>query len=184
MVANEKGVVVCLLNRWQEEFTLVGPARSRGLLVERMAGLENVPAVEEQLRSEDLSRVRPFDLVVFDGVGERGFSWAGTSLDRLQLEMPLCSSSYQFDQVVMARRARFEELTGGGGGLGRGLEAFHADAVGGASAHTVRMCRPDAQTMSRSRVRVGERGVVWDYWEEQRDLAGAPRLYQIALERE
>ena len=159
MVANAVGVVVCLLNRWHEEHRLEGPAESRGLLVERMAGLENVPAVEEQLRSEDLSRVRPFTLVAFDPVGQRGFDWDGRSLQRSGLAMPLCSSSYHFDEVQAARRTRFAELIGRSHHEGQDLERYHADTAEGASAQTVRMCRPDAQTMSRSRVRVGRKVV-------------------------
>ena len=50
-----------------------------------------------------------------------------------------------------------------------------------ASAFTVRMCRSDAQTMSRSRVRAGYGGVHWWYWEEQRELAGDPRLHEADL---
>ncbi len=184
MVANAKGVVVCLLNRWHEEHEASGPAESRGLLVERMAGMENVPAVEEQLRSEDLGRVRPFTLVAFDAVGERGFDWNGRELSRTELEMPLCSSSYHFDEVEAARRARFAELIGRSRWEGRDLEKFHADTGGGASAYTVRMCRADAQTMSRSRVRVGRERVCWDYWEERPEFGGLPEAHRIGLDRE
>ena len=184
MVANELGVVVCLLNRWHEEHRLDGPAQSRGLLVERMAGMENVPAVEEQLRSEDLTRVRPFTLVAFDPVGQRGFDWDGRGLVRSGLEMPLCSSSYHFEEVQAARRTRFAEMIGHVHQEGRDLERYHADTEGGASAHTVRMCRADAQTMSRSRVRVGRDVVRWDYWEEQPEFGGLPEAHRATLGRQ
>jgi hypothetical protein len=184
MVANAKGVVVCLLNRWHEEDEVAGPVQSRGLLVERMAGMENVPAVEEQLRSEDLASVRPFTLVAFDAVGQRGFDWTGRQLRRIELEMPMCSSSYHFDEVVLARRTRFAEMIGRSRWEGRDLEKYHADIGGGASAYSVRMCRPDAQTMSRSRVRMGRARVEWDYWEEQPEFGGRPEAHQIGLDRE
>lgn len=183
MVANAKGVVVCLLNRWHEEFEISGPVRSRGVLVEGMAGLENVPAVEEQLRSEDLTQVRPFTLVVFDPVGQRGFSWNGKSLASVELSMPMCSSSFHFDQVVLSRSNRFAELIGKSRCGGKDLENYHADVGDGASAYSVRMCRPDAQTMSRSRVRVSAERVRWDYWEEHPDFEVLPEAHRIGLVR-
>ena len=183
MVANAKGVVVCLLNRWHEEHEVVGPVRSRGVLVEGMAGLENVPAVEEQLRSEDLTQVRPFTLVAFDPVGQRGFSWNGKSLAPVELSMPMCSSSFHFDQVVLSRSNRFAELIGNSSCGGKDLENYHADVGDGASAYSVRMCRPDAQTMSRSRVRVSPEQVRWDYWEEHPDFEALPEAHRIELDR-
>ncbi|MDE0825866.1 MAG: NRDE family protein [Akkermansiaceae bacterium] len=183
MVANEQGVVVCLLNRWHDRIDVPEPVRSRGLLVEAMAGMENVPAVEEQLRSEDLTHVQPLTLVVFDRVGERGFDWNGRELKQVKMSMPMCSSSFHFDQVELARKNRFEELFGRVHWEGRDLEKFHADTEGGASAYTIRMCRPDAQTMSRSRVRVEQGRLVWDYWEEQPDFEGLPDAHRIELKR-
>lgn len=184
MLANTRGVVVCLLNRWHEELMIDELVESRGLLVKRMAGMENVPAVEERLRGQDLGRTRPFTLVAFDPVGERGFDWDGRDLRRVELRMPMCSSSYHFEEVRAARRTRFAELVGASRCRGSDLERYHADTAAGASARTVRMCRPDAQTMSRSRVRVGPQRVRWDYWEEQPDLTGLPVARRVELVRQ
>ena len=183
MLANQKGVVVCLLNRWHEDDADEQPSRSRGKLVMEMAALENVPAVEERLRHEDLNGVRPFTMVGFDPVGERAWSWNGSALRVERPVMPLCSSSFHFEEVAAARRQRFRELSCAermGASL---LESFHADvnAEGGATAFTTRMCRPDAQTMSRSRVVVSAGTVKWMYLEEQAELAGAPRVFEAAL---
>ena len=183
ILANARGVVVCLLNRWHEEDTARQPSRSRGELVMEMASLENVPAVEERLRGENLVGVRPFTMVGFDAVGERAWSWNGRELKVGKPHLPLCSSSYHFEEVKMARRERFEVLQASLRPGGELLESFHGDlgSEGAASAFTPRMCRPDAQTMSRSRVRVSGNRVTWTYLEEQRDLAGAPRRYEAAL---
>lgn len=184
MLANERGLVVCLLNRWHESGRdVVDPVASRGVLVDDMAGMENVPAVEERLRSTALQHLRPFTLVAFDPVGERGWKWNGRNLKPEILQMPVSSSSYRFEQVMRARQDRFESLVRRGRGSTGELERFHSDSAGGASAYTVRMCRPDAQTMSRSRVRVGPESVEWDYWEEAGDLAGLPRAHAIAMRR-
>lgn len=184
ILANTCGVVVCLLNRWHEESVGLGPVRSRGLLVSGMAGMENVPAVEERLRGEDLTQLRPFTLAVFDLVGERGFAWDDRHLSRVELRMPVSSSSYHFDEVDQARRTRFAEMFGRARVEGRDLERFHADGGAAPSAYTVRMCRADAQTMSRSRVRVGRSEVCWDYWEEQPELIGLPAAHRFTMARD
>ena len=185
MLINERGLLVCLLNRWHEEGTRPpesGGGVSRGHLVWKMAGLENVPAVEERLRSEELAGVKPFEMIAFDPVGERGWHWNGRRLVPSTLEMPICSSSFHFEEVAAARRSRFHELKYARS-TGRDLlETFHSDTGDGPSASTVRMCRTDAQTMSRSHVTWAARVGRWRYWEEQPDLAGPPRLLVTELD--
>jgi hypothetical protein len=184
MLANAMGVVVCLLNRWHESHMEVAdPVYSRGRLVSGMAPMENVPAVEEQLRRRDLSHCRPFTMVAFDAVGERGFEWNGRELRRMELAMPLTSSSFHYEEVMEARRDRYEEVVDGNGGTRKQLWRFHSEARGAPSAYTVRMCRPDAQTMSRSIVRVDARRVDWNYLEEPAELLGEPEVLRVGLER-
>ena len=148
-----------------------------------MGSLDFVPAVEERLRAEDLAGIRPFSMVAFDAVGERGWDWNGLELAAADLKIPITSSSFHFEEVEAARRSRYHELSCSGSRPGDLLESFHSDTDGdaGPSAFTVRMCRSDAQTMSRSRVQVGYSGVHWWYWEEQEELAGEPRLFEADL---
>lgn len=181
MLANNLGLVVCLLNRWHEEPVLKEPVKSRGQLVMDMAAMENVPAVEERLRMEDLKSVRPFTMVGFDPVGERAWSWNGRTLAVEKPVAPMTSSSFHYEEVAAARERRFEELRCALGRREDLLEAFHADTGGKPSAFTVRMCRSDAQTMSRSRLRVNRRGVHWIYLEEQPELAGEPKCFAAEL---
>ncbi len=181
MLANQRGLLVCLLNRWHEEDQVKTPTKSRGRLVMEMGALENVPAVEERLRREFLREVRPFTMVGFDQVGEREWTWDGRKLQVGRPEIPVCSSSFQFEEVASARRRRFEELRCAQGGRQRLLESFHADTDGGPSAFTVRMRRSDAQTMSRSRVQVDRDRVSWIYLEEHKDLKGEPQRFEAEL---
>jgi hypothetical protein len=94
----------------------------------------------------------------------------------------MTSSSFHYEEVAAARARRFHELRCAAGGGEKLLEAFHGDLENGPSAFTVRMCRSDAQTMSRSRVRVDHQGVRWIYLEERPDLAGEPRRIEARLE--
>ena len=182
MLANERGMVICLLNRWHEEAG--PPARtmeSRGQLVWELASLENLPAVEEHLRAVDLSRYRPWTLVAFDEVGEGGWEWNGHSLRETALEMPLCSSSFRFEEVRTARQVRFSDLRASPPESEGLLESFHAGSGEVPSAWTVRMCRSDAQTMSRSHVVVQEGKVTWKYWAEGPELVDEPVLTEMEL---
>lgn len=184
MLANAMGVVVCLLNRWHERHVEIAePVYSRGRLVSGMAPMENVPAVEEQLRRRDLTHCRPFTMVAFDPVGERRFEWNGRKLRRMELEMPLTSSSFRYEEVLQARKDWFDEVVDRDGGLREQFWKFHSEWRDGPSAQTVRMCRPDAQTMSRSIVRVDAARVDWNYVQENPELAGEPEVVRVGLER-
>ena len=182
MLANEHGLVVCLLNRWHEEQNAMTPVRSRGQIVMEMASMENVPAVEEKLRHQDLEGVSPFTMVGFDSVGERAWTWNGKHLTvEGKPELPLCSSSFHYAEVSTFRSQRLQEMRLARRMDGELLEGFHSDTDGGASAFTARMLRSDAQTMSRSRVRVTAEGLSWSYIEETGELAGEPRLFEVSL---
>jgi len=182
MLVNEGGLLVCLLNRWHEEGGGGKPLRSRGQLVMEMATLGNVPAVEERLRFEDLQGVWPFTMVGFDPVGERAWTWNGRELAaENNPELPLCSSSFHYAEVKIARHRRFQDLRHAqrmGSSL---LELFHSGTEGAPSPFTPRMLRLDAQTMSRSRVRVENGNIMWRYLEERPELAGEPRCFEVSL---
>lgn len=182
ILANGHGVTICLLNRWHEEpRSQTTPVRSRGRLVWEMADVANVPAAEEHLRLQNLETVRPFSIVAFDPVGERAWDWDGQRLVAVAPERPMTSSAFHFEEVLAARKARFNDLRCCISSENELLERFHADAENGPSAFTVRMCRSDAQTMSRSQILVGRDHVQWRYWEEQPELVGPARLFECTL---
>ena len=179
MLANEFGVVLCLLNRWHEETGEAVSWRSRGQLVWSLADVPNAEAVAERLAGASLAETRPLSLFVCDPVELRGWDWTAGQLREAHPEMPVTSSSWRFEEVAGARREKFAML---GASDPAALSGYHAgDAV--ATAHTVRMCRPDAQTMSRSEVRVGPGEIRWRYLSEQPDLAGPPDEFCTSLPR-
>ncbi len=171
MLANEFGVIVCLLNKWHLG-GVSSASKSRGQLVLGMGEIQTAKKAVERLT--DLENYPPFSLFTMDGEGECFWEWDGKALVKEEAHMPLTSSSYCFEEVKAAREKRFAEGFRG--------DAFH-EAVGEeASAYTVRMCRPDAQTWSRSRVSVGEK-IEWDYFAEEPDFAGDPRRSCYVLPR-
>jgi hypothetical protein len=177
MLVNEFGVILCLLNRWHEEIDDGRQWQSRGLLVWSLAGLRSAAELEKRLRGRDLAGTRPFSLWACDRAGIAGWDWTRGELRAARPEMPVTSSSFRFDEVAAARRERFATVAGENPAA---LASFHAGAAE-ASALTVRMCRPDAQTMSRSEVRVDPGGITWRYLAEQPGLAGPPDEFCSSL---
>jgi len=173
MLANEYGILVCLLNKWELDNPVPrrsGSRKSRGQLVWSMAEARNFSEVEALLGNP--SAYPAFTLAAFAGNEERFWEWNGGKLERAPLQMPVTSSSYSFETVKAAREAAYR------GGL-RGGE-YHASAHEAPSACSVRMCRADAQTWSRSVVRMGAK-VSWEYLAEQPDLDGEPQRTFVEL---
>ena len=179
MLVNEHGVTVSLLNRWHEGAAVPAPLRSRGQLVLGLAGAASAAEVIDGLRKTDCTGIKPFILVAMDRMDTLVEAWDGCRLFSEKATPPLVSSSYCFAQVRQARKdqyAKLPELTP------EALRGYQAGATE-PSAFTVRMKRPDAQTWSRSRIRVGADTVRWQYIEEPPDLVGESIEYCVDLDR-
>ena len=171
LLANEHGLIICLLNRWHEESGL-DFHKSRGAIVTELATCSTLADVEESLPN-NCSGAKPFDLISFSKNGLAGFAWSGKVLDKFQPQIPLTSSSFRFQEVKAAREKAFQESPN--------LEHFQNPQITACSAYTVRMNRPDAQTWSRSQLKVTASEIAWDYWEEFPALDQEPKLHQTAL---
>ena len=163
MLANEYGLVVCLLNKWELQGRSIADPRSRGQLVWSLANLISVDEVESRL--DFLENYHAFTLVVFSKTGDRCWQWDESSLHAGEVPEFLTSSSFRFEEVSRERAACFTSHVGGA--------EFHASTGAESSAYTVRMNRPDAQTWSRSRLSLGEE-VSWEYLAERPNLEGEP----------
>ena len=163
MLANDLGVVVCLLNKWELEGRSIKSQKSRGALVREMAEVSSPNEARKFLVG--LQGYQAFTLVVFSPTGDGCWEWDGVKLVTLPVPPILTSSSYRADEVRRSREACFSA------GL-RG-EAFHESRNEKISAHSVRMNRPDAQTWSRSVLKVTDR-ISWRYFAEHPDLVGPP----------
>lgn len=162
MLVNEFGLAICLLNRWHEGTSPEPiPSKSRGQVVTALADTRSPEEIGDSLLNLCMG-AKPFDLVAFQGRGGRGFSWTGERVTPFEPGMPLTSSSYRFEEVQAARKEAFSDR--------KNLESFQSCDGQSSSAFTVRMNRPDAQTWSRSHLRITPQEACWDYWEEFPDL--------------
>lgn len=171
MLANEHGLIICLLNRWHEE-TGTTFVKSRGQIVTELADCSSLPEALNLLPTL-CAGAKPFDLVAFHQENLAGLSWLGDKTGAFEPQMPITSSSYQFEKVKSARTKAFTQYSS--------LEQFQDSQGQDSSAYTVRMNRPDAQTWSRSRLKVTSTEIHWDYWEEYSNLEKEPTLHQISL---
>lgn len=170
MLANDKGVVLCLLNKWELEGREIEEPRSRGRLVWSMA--EAGSPVEVASCLTKLDSYQAFTLVALTPAGDRCWEWDGGELASMKAPPFLTSSSYRFEEVSRSRRQYFEQGFAG--------EELHTSPWEPPSAYSVRMNRPDAQTWSRSRVRVND-VICWEYLAEKPGLAGKPDKTVVEL---
>ena len=167
-LANERGLVLCLLNGElepaREPAEPAAGAESRGRLVWSLVGAADPDDVRARLAGRDPSAYRPFVLVAL--APERDAliaTWDGARLafdadgDR---RVPLVSSSFDSAGVGRARRETYAELVGRRGAVDLALlESFHASHARGPSAYSPCMHRADAETRSHTRVSVDARAV-------------------------
>jgi hypothetical protein len=158
---NELGLSLCLLNR----VGLPGQT-SRGLLVLDLLSSVSIDDASARLLAADVSAYGPFTLAMIERRGRTAvFDWDGREIGaRGEPRPPLVSSSFDPAGVQSTRRREFARLADTPAGLdARALESFHESHSDGASAYSPCMHRPDAETVSFSRVRVSMSEVEFYY---------------------
>ncbi len=187
LAANEYGLTLCLLNRYPEgESQAAGEFKSRGLLLPELMGLRDPAEVMPAVGRGGLSRFRPFTLLALaPGATPAAACWTGRRLlvrDGDDSLMPLTSSSFDTTEVVRARRALFQSMAAGS--TNRPTEThtrFHHSHGPGPGPLSVCMHRPDASTVSFSRVQVNAVSVEF-YYQPGAPCAGA-RGVRVSLPR-
>lgn len=164
---NDRGLAVALLNRYVPS---AGPPReafrSRGLLVMDLLTALHRAEVGERLAETELERYKPFSLFAADPAGRaRLFEWTGWHLEETEEPdalMPLASSSFDQALARVHRRGLYADLVAAHGAPPgeQALYDFHHSHAGGPGPFSVCMHRPDAETRSFTRVRVGAGGVL------------------------
>ena len=198
LMVNETGVTVALLNWYEREVPQKPPGgwRSRGQIVLDLADVTNAEDIREQVRTLNVSEFPPFRLMAFspDSYGRTtvsGWEWSesGKLESMMPVEMPVCSSSFETEQVIAGRKMRLlafmiEDGVIDPGSLCRYHHSIQAEPRAEApSAWTVRMNRPDAQTWSISQIRVSPEDINFIYEAEALDFASECDVTEILIPR-
>ena len=179
LLGNEFGITVALLN-WYSRETVAGPIEdriSRGKLVMDLGDLHSREALPEKLAAFNPQRFSPFRLLAFFPGDSGPFvaycQWSGTGeFEQVDCPpMPICSSSFDRTSVVAEREVRLRETLAEGSGPELLWNYHHNNGSPDATAYSVRMNRPDAQTWSISRIMVTPEAVRFGYEAEVLDLA-------------
>lgn len=170
IAVNAAGLSCCLLNAFA---AASGPAgaragiRSRGEIPLDLVASRDPAAAARVLRELPLDEFRPFVAVVVGAAGEGMVgSWSGLDLDvsmELPGDQPLVSSSFCTEEVRRNRVAVYRRMREAGGDDSAMHLAYHRRHEPEAGPYSPCMHRPDAATVSFSRVEVGSREVRFHY---------------------
>jgi hypothetical protein len=159
---NEFGVSLCLLNGVSGPDTIA--SRSRGLLLMDLLPRRSNAEIRAALEDVDLSPYAPFTLAALEPSGPAlVMEWDGKARTLALREEPqgmLTSSSFDTAEVKKRRLEQFRRLRVADASE---LREFHRSHETGASAYTVCMHRPDAQTVSFSHIRVTQEESGFEY---------------------
>lgn len=189
IAANEYGLTLCLLNRYPEgEPQAAGGFKSRGLLVPDLISLRDPAEAVRAVARGGLSQFHPFTLLALTPVAPPAAAcWTGHRLlvcddDGDASLMPLTSSSFNSAEVVRERMKLFRRMAAGSmNPSAEMLTRFHRSHEPGPGPLSVCMHRPDASTVSFSRVKVNN-GSVEFYYQPGPPCAGA-RGARVSLPR-
>jgi hypothetical protein len=171
LAVNERGLVVALLNGAVGS-TIEDPRAtwtSRGLLVRALAGSSSTADAIARLERTDLARYRAFVLVLLDLARDRRTAiWSERTLvvdPAADVALPIVSSSFDSAEVARGRRERFRALAAETWASPAELHrAYHKDHAPERGPRSVCMHRPDAETVSFSRIEVEPRAIRFLYW--------------------
>lgn len=188
LMANERGVVVGVLNHYAAQARCPPGRRSRGELPVRAAGAADAAGAGAVLEGGRLADFAPFLFVAWDAVSARAWVWDGAELGAIEaLVPPLTTSSYRTAEVLAWRRARFRERVPdpAAPGAREAMAACQLDAAHPDGAFNIRMDRADARTESVCRISVGGGRVVYEHGRRADDTV-APldrSVCELALSR-
>lgn len=170
IAVNEYGLTLCLLNRYSEgDARAAGEFKSRGLLLPGLMSLRDPAEVMRALALAGLAQFRPFTLLALTpGAPPAASGWTGSRLLAADEDgdslMPLTSSSFDSTEVVRARTELFRRVAAGPANPpSEMLTRFHHSHDPAPGPLSVCMHRPDATTVSFSRVKVSSGSVEFHY---------------------
>ncbi len=183
----QSGLCLALLNNYQAPATPVNKnSISRGQLILSLLGSND--DVLTQLQAMDLTVYQPFVLCVFPAGLSLSNShiyvvkWGASKLTQGSVDLPITSSSVDFDEVCLKRQQKFAALVDKAAPQSEQLKAYHysTEAQG---KHSVQMSRDDAKTVSVSHLVVGEDVVSFEYFDAVEGVEGCVTKLRYNLTR-
>ena len=175
--ANRGGLIIALLNRWHDQKKGL---LSRGRLVWDLSRNNDIPSLEKEIILKDLTPYPSFTLLAIDHSSERQWDWNGEKLTESLALPPISSSSFDTTNVIAHRAASYVKTVLDPLSPNQ-LEIYHEESSHGA--YSTRMCRPDAQTWSRSSIEISPEKIQWNYLEEFLDHKLEPQHWHTELSR-
>jgi hypothetical protein len=191
LAANEHGLALALLNGYAANEPLVespgGDYTSRGLLLISLVDARSAEQAVRRLTRRELGRFRSFLLLALDpSGGGRLATWSGGELtfdDEIEERSPLVSSAFDTEAVRRSRRELFLGMRGDHEGDPLPLHlSYHESHLPERGPRSVCMHRPDARTVSFSRVTVDARDVLF-YYSPASPCRGRPTAPAAGLAR-
>lgn len=165
---NERGMTLCLLNRYGDiEQSEDRAYISRGLLLIDLLDCFEAEHVRLRINEFNLSRFRPFNLLVLPHSGKPALlEWTGTTysfIDDVDHLIPLTSTSVNEPGIAVERQQQFATLTTSRGLNTDSLDHYHRSHVPTRGAYSVCMHRDGAATVSLSKVTVTNGEILFEY---------------------
>lgn len=184
IAVNADGLALCLLNHYQAAELPSGVVpRSRGLVVTDLIDAPDVAGFARAVGELELAAVRGFRLIALDASGAALLAtWDTHRLELIgAVAPPLVSSGFDFADVEAARIATFADLEREHGGVSSAmLDAFHRSERPAPGPYAVSMSRPDAWTVSHTRVVVDADAVELRYQPGQPAANGPMTTVRLA----
>lgn len=165
---NEFGMSLCLLNRYgdvpsDENREYI----SRGLLLIDLLDCSEVEQLRLRISDVDLSRFRPFNLLVLPRSAKPGLlEWTGSEfsiVSNVDYLVPLTSTSLTEPGIAVERRRQFVAIAASQGLTEDSLDDYHRSHLPTRGAYSVCMHRDGAATVSLSKVSVTEGEILFAY---------------------
>ena len=164
IAANDRGLVAGLLNHYAADTGPTPPANaSRGAIIPGLIDAATPAEAADRLPPAEAARQRPFLLILLHHAhpGVR-LTWDGVALARESLDPArgfLTTSSFRTAEVVPSRHAVAAQTTWDAASL----DQLHASHLPERGPFSICMHRPDARTVSFTRIHSGPDEVRLDY---------------------
>lgn len=168
LLVNQYGLSFGLLNFYEAQISYQPANRqSRGQLPLKFANCDNLSAVEQALGEHDLTPFPPLHFLAVEPLGQAIlFTWDGKSKSVTHPtweDLPISTSSFETDKVIEARRSHFWEQISDQSDRIPIIESFHTTVEPTPAEYAALMSRPDAKTVSITRIDVSDTKVAMSY---------------------